>query len=436
MRLPKISLGLLIITAAVFASSWGPDRSTNECRAADIELFQLRWPEFRGPQANGIETENTGPTPTHWSEDENIAWKIPTEGAGWSTPAVWDGLAWFTSASEDGSLMWAEAVQLQDGKRLWRTDLFRNEKVDEKHVMNSFASPSPVTDGQHVWVHFGSYGTACLEAATGKVVWERHDLPCNHWRGPGSSPVLFDGKLIVHLDGFDFQYVVALNAVTGETAWKVDRQIDYGTDNGDFFKAFCTPLVIDVDGEMQLISPTSKATLAYDPRTGEELWRITYGEFSATARPLWDGTNVYINTGFGKATMVAVNPRGSGDLTKTQMRWINETSVGSKSSQLLFDGLIYNVHDMGVATCIEAETGETLWKERLGGMFSASVMMAGGNLYFFDHDGTSHIVKPGREFQKVAENKLDDGCMASPVPLGSHLLIRTRTALYLIGPPL
>lgn len=311
MRLPIFSLRLLSITLAVLAGPAGIDRSTNACHGTEIELAQLRWPEFRGPQGNGIEAENDGTTPTRWSEEENIAWKIPTEGAGWSTPAVWDGLAWFTSASEDGSLMWAEAVQLKDGKRLWRTDLFHNEKVDEKHIMNSFASPSPVTDGKHVWVHFGSYGTACLEAATGKVVWERRDLPCNHWRGPGSSPILFEDKLIVHLDGFDLQYVVALNASTGETTWKIDRQIDYGTDNGDFFKAFCTPLIINVDGETQLISPTSKATLAYDPRSGAELWRITYQEFSATARPLWDGKNVYINTGFGKATMIAVNPRGS-----------------------------------------------------------------------------------------------------------------------------
>lgn len=406
-------------------------RAIGEEKLVAVSVAKNRWPEFRGANQNGIAPE--GAPPVQWAEDQNVVWKISTEGFGWSTPAVWDGVAWFTAASEDGLSMWAEAVDVATGKRLWRANLFANEKVDEKHVMNSFASPSPVTDGKHVWVHFGSYGTACLDAKTGEVIWQRRDLPCNHWRGPGSSPILFEDLLIVHLDGFDYQYVVAMDQLTGETRWKVDREIDYGTDNGDFYKAFCTPLIIDVGGQKQLVSPTSKAALAYEPGTGKEIWRITYDEFSATARPLWDGSQVYINTGFGKATLIAVDPRGSGDLTKSQIRWINDTSVGSKSSQLLYEGLIYNVHDMGVATCIDAASGETVWKERFGGMFSASILLAGGHLYFFDHDGVCHVIKPGREFQKVAENKLDDGCMASPVALGDHLLIRTKTALYLLG---
>lgn len=399
--------------------------------AAD-RFDEMRWPEFRGPDANGIASVDSQP-PLRWSETENVVWRHATEGTGWSTPAVWGGQLWYTAASEDGLQMWVESLDLNTGSLLWKRPLFKNEKVDEKHVMNSYASPSPVTDGQCVWVHFGSYGTACLDAKSGDVLWARRDLPCNHWRGPGSSPILVDDKLIVHLDGFDFQYVVALNKITGETIWKVDRDIDYGTDNGDFYKAFSTPLIIQVDGKRQMISTTSKAVLAYDPTDGSEIWRVRYDEFSATARPLWDGQNVYINTGFGKAQFYAINPRGTGDLTESNVLWVNNVSIGSKSSQLLFDGLIYNAHDAGVATCMDAKTGETLWKERIGGQFSASLLLAGGYLYLFDHDGLCHVIKPGREFERLAENKLEDGCMASPVAIGNHLLVRTRSAVYLIG---
>lgn len=421
-----------ILAVACFAVLLVPIVEMERAGAAS-PLESSRWPQFRGPGADGIAPESAKP-PRSWSEQQHVVWKLPTEGRGWSTPAVWEGRAWLTAASEDGRRMWVLAVDLRTGQPLWRNDLFENEQVDEKHNMNSYASPSPVTDGEHVWVHFGSYGTACLRADTGEVLWQRRDLPCNHWRGPGSSPILVDDMLIVHYDGFDFQYVVAFDRLSGETVWKVDRDIDYGTDNGDYFKAYSTPRLIEVDGQRQLISPTSKAVLAYDPRTGEEIWRVRYDEFSATAMPLWDGQRVYINTGFGKAKLYAIDPRGRGDLTHSHVHWINDTSIGSKSSQLLHDGLIYNVHDSGVATCVDAESGETLWKERLGGKFSASILLAGGHLYLFDHDGLCHVVAPGREFSKVAENKLADGCMASPVPLGEHLLVRTRSALYLLGP--
>jgi outer membrane protein assembly factor BamB len=408
-----------------------------EIAEIDSSLLRARWPEYRGPDASGRVPEAT--PPVRWSEtaetmSENIVWKRPTEGLGWSTPVVWDGTAWFTAATEQGHAMWVVAIDLRSGETLWRTDLFQNEQLDEKHALNSFASPSPVTDGQHVWVHFGSYGTACLDAATGEIIWNRRDLPCDHWRGPGSSPILHGDNLIVHFDGFDFQYIIALDRLSGKTAWKQDRDIDYGTDNGDFFKAFSTPLVIEVAGNKQLISATSKAVLALHPDTGEEIWRVRFEEFSATARPLWDGTTLYINTGFGKAKLYAIDPDGQGDTTNTHVRWINTTSIGSKPSQLVYDGCVYNVHDSGVATCIDAATGETIWKERLGGQFSASIILAGGHLYLCDQDGITFVLEPGREFKQVAQNTLVDGCMASPVALSDYLLLRTRSAIYLIGP--
>jgi outer membrane protein assembly factor BamB len=302
--------------------------------------------------------------------------------------------------------------------------------------MNSYASPSPVTDGHRAWVHFGSYGTACLNLADGELIWQRRDLPCAHHRGPGSSPLLDNqGRLFIHYDGFDVQYLVALSAETGETIWKRDREIEYGTLDGDQMKAYSTPLLITVDGQPQLISSTSKAAIAYNPQDGNEIWRVVYNEFSATAQPLFDGETVYISTGFGKAHLLAIDPTGKGDVTDTHVLWDAPKGIGSKPTPLLHDGLIYNIHDAGVASCLDAETGETLWTERFGGLFSASILGAGDRVYWFDHDGACYVTRTGREFELIAENRLDDGCMATPVPLPDSLLVRTRSALYRIDAP-
>jgi len=390
------------------------------------------WPQFRGPKSNNVASDSAKP-PVTWSESKNIVWKLPTALRGWSSPVLAGDVAVMTEATPDGKEMDAFAVDLRDGKILWREQIFTNESVAEIHIMNSYASPSPVTDGKNVWVSFGSYGTACLDLQTGKQVWARRDFPCEHYRGPGSSPYLdSSGRLFMHFDGFDLQYVVALSASDGKLIWKQDRDIDYGTDNGDQMKAFCTPTMIEVNGRQQLISPTSKATIAYDPINGDELWRVLYDEFSATGQPFYDGKTLYVNTGFGKAHLLAIDPTGTGDITDTHVKWTAPKGIGSKSSQLLHDGLIYNVHDAGVASCLDASSGEEVWSERLGGQFSASPLMAGGHIYLFDHDGAGYVIEPGRKFKLIAKNTLNDGCMASPVPTGDALVVRTRTALYRI----
>lgn len=392
------------------------------------------WPQFRGPHSNNVSTGD-GHLPTVWSEKAGVIWKLPTPLKGWSSPAVWGNRAYLTEAAADGSQMFAFAIDLESGKQVWRQLLFTHEKVSEIHLMNSYASPSPCTDGNRVWVNFGSYGTACLQADDGQLIWKRTDFVCDHYRGPGSSPLLADQRLFIHFDGFDHQYIVALDAITGETIWRKDRDIEYGTDNGDQMKAFCTPLVIEVNGRKQLISPTSKAVLAYQPVDGREIWRVTYDEFSATAQPLFDGTTVYVNTGFGKAKLYAIDPTGTGDVTSTHVKWVNAKGIGSKPSPVLDQGLIFNVHDAGVASCLDATDGTELWNKRLGGQFSASPLIAGGFLYLFDHDGKCYVSRPGREYDLVSENQLDDGCMASPIPVGNRLLVRTRSALYLLGSP-
>lgn len=403
--------------------------------AAEPSSAGGRWPQFRGGVADSHAARDAT-LPTEWSESKNIRWKLPTELRGWSSPAVWGDTAVLTEATPDGKQMFAFAVDIRDGKVLWRKQIFENTEVEAAHSMNGYASPSPVIDSQRAWVHFGSYGTACLNLADGAVIWQRRDLKCLHHRGPGSSPLLDDsGRLFIHFDGFDVQFIVALNADTGETIWRRDRDIEYGTTDGDQMKAYSTPRLIFVGDQPQLISPTSKAVIAYRPDNGEEIWRVRFGEFSATAQPLYDGKLLYISTGFGKSHLIAIDPTGTGDITATHLRWDEARGIGSKATPLLADGLIYNVHDAGVASCLDAATGATVWTHRFGGMFSASVLGAGDHVFWFDHDGVGYVTKKGRQFELVSENKLDDGCMASPVPLSDSLLLRTRSALYRIDGP-
>ena len=396
-----------------------------------VAFAQENWPRFRGPDANG-HASSTG-LPTTWSETKNIKWKTPIHDSGWSSPVVWGDQIWITTATKDGKVDYAICVDKKSGQIVHDLKLWENPNPSPLgNAMNGYASCTPVIEEGRVYVHFGSYGTACLDTATGKILWQRRDLPCEHFRGPGSSPILFENLLIFHMDGFDHQYIVALDKATGDTVWKTERDVDYGTDNGDIMKAYSTPLVIEAAGKLQLISPTAKSAFSYDPRTGKELWRVRYNSHSVAATPLWHDGLVFINTGFGTADLLAIRPDGEGDVTASHVVWTSRKSIGSKPGQVIVDDFVLNVHDKGVATCLDAKTGEELWNKRLGGEFSAALLAGDGKVYFCDHDGTTTVVKPDRQYVELAKNKLDDGCMASPAVTGKALILRTRSALYRI----
>ncbi len=264
-----LSQSILACVCATGVASLSSDSQATEPTANDSvknELSKNAWHEFRGDAHDG--TALGSHPPLEWGEDKNMAWKTPIHGRGWSSPVVTDNEVWMTSATEDGKKMYAICVALDSGKVIHDLLIFENEAVQpDHHVTNSYASPTPVIEGENVWVHFGAYGTACLDRKSGKVVWQRRDLPCNHYRGPGSSPIIYRDLLIFHMDGYDHQYVAALNKKTGETVWQKKRDIEYGTDNGDYYKAYSTPLVIRVNGVDQMVSSTSKATVVLNPLT-------------------------------------------------------------------------------------------------------------------------------------------------------------------------
>ena len=390
------------------------------------------WVQFRGNHANGLALDET--IPTQWSESENVLWKVPVHGRGWSSPVVIDRQVWLTTATEDGLKMSVVALDLDSGKVLHDQIIFENKEVQpDYHVTNSYASPTPVVSEDYVYVHFGAYGTACLKRSDASVIWQRRDLPCNHYRGPGSSPLLYKNLLILHFDGFDYQYAIALDRRTGETIWKTDRNVEYGTDNGDFYKAFSTPIVIRVGDQDQLISPASMAVLALDPATGQEIWRVRYKEHSTTVRPLFDGKRLYMSTGFSKAKMLCVRADGHGDVTDTHVVWEQRRGIGSKPSPVLVDGRLFDVTDDGILSRLDLDTGKTVWKTRLGGKFSSSLCATHDHLLAFDHDGKGYVFTVADKPELVSENELESGCNASPAIVDGTLLVRTTTHLYRIG---
>ncbi len=394
------------------------------------------WPQFRGPDGQG-HTDSSG-LPLHWSERQNIKWKTPIHGRAWSCPVVLGNQVWLTSATEDGKQLFALCVDRSTGQMIRDLKLFDVEHPQYAHPFNSYASPTPAIEPGRVYVTFGAPGTACLDTETGKVLWERRDFVCNHFRGAGSSPVIFGNLLLMHFDGSDYQFVVALDKNTGQTVWKTDRSVDFQDlqngkpqADGDFRKAFSTPLIADFGDGPIMLSLGSKAFYAYEPLTGKEIWRTEEpGCHSGTGRPVVGPGMIFITTGFSKGQLWAIRPGGHGVVTDTHVAWKVRRSVPCKPSVLLVNDLVYMVDDGGIATCVEAKTGKEIWHERIGGEYSASPIAAGDRLYFFSEQGKTTILHAGRDFKVLAENQLGDGFMASPAVAGKALFLRSRTQLY------
>jgi len=389
------------------------------------------WPEFRGVTGDGVSQEHN--LPVEWNESRGVAWKTAIPGKAWSSPVIWDDLVWLSNATEDGTRLSAMAVARDNGRIVHDITLFEITAPQFCHPFNSYASCTPVIERNRLYLHYGSAGTACLDTESGKILWTRQDLPCDHFRGPGSSPIIHGDLLIVALDGFDLQYVVALDKETGKTMWRKDRNIDYGTTDGDAKKAYPTATVIRSQGREQVIIPSAGATIAYDPTSGEELWRVRHGGMNASARPLFAHGLVYINTAAGGMKFLAVRPDGTGDVTSTQIAWKSSQGTGSRSSQLLLGEKLFLIGDAGTASVLDAVSGKALWQKRLSGEFSASPILADGRIYASNQGGDTFVLSAADPSTVLATNTLDDGCMASPAVFDAAIYLRTKTHLYRLG---
>jgi outer membrane protein assembly factor BamB len=401
------------------------------------EAQTAHWPQFRGPDGNGLAA---GAPPVTWSESSHVKWKTAVHGRAWSSPIVLDGQVWVSTATVDGKELSAVALDLQSGKIVHDLKLFHVEHPQFAHKFNSYASPTPVIEPGRVYVTFGSPGTAAVDTRSGKVIWERRDLECNHFRGAGSSPIIFENLLLMHYDGSDRQYVVGLDKRTGKTIWRTERSIDFkdlGADGkpeaeGDYRKAFATPQIVTSAGRPVMISIGSKATYGYDPRTGKELWRLEErGAHSGSTRPLAGHGLVFYPTGFPTGQLLAIRLGEKPD-APPEIVWRVTRAVSNKPSVLLVDDLLFMINDVGILSCVEAKTGATVWTSRVPGTYSASPVSAAGRVYLFNEDGKATVFEAAREFKLLGDNMLDDGFMASPAVVGNALIVRTRTHVYRI----
>jgi len=404
-----------------------------------ISMAADNWPQFRGPDGTGH--SDARDLPLNWSETQNIVWKTPIHDRGWSSPVVFGKQVWLTSASKDGRQLFAICLDKDTGKVIRDIKLFDVAQPQYAHPFNTYASPTPVIEQGRVYITFGSPGTAAIDTKTFKVIWERRDFECNHFRGSGSSPIIFRDMLLMHFDGSDHQFVVALNKNTGKTIWRTERSIDFQdldkngkpAAEGDLRKAFSTPHVTQINGRWEMISLGAKAAYSYDPFTGKELWRVEErGQHSASTRPVLGHGMIFYPTGFSNGQLYAVRTGGSGLITDSHLAWRVKRGASNKPSILLIDDLIYMIGDTGIATCVEAKTGEIVWQQRIGGEYSASPVYADGKIWMFSEEGKTTVIKPGRTFEKLAENNLDDGFLASPAIAGKAFYLRTRTHLYRI----
>ncbi len=414
--------------------------------AGALETARADWPGFRGPWGDGHATGPGDTTvlglPLNWSETENVKWKTETPYRGWSTPVVLGGQVWLTAATTDGHDFFALCVDSQTGQVRFNQELFHCERPEPLgNGVNSYATPSPAIEPGRVYVHFGSYGTACLDTSDFKVLWKRQDLRCRHYRGPASSLVLFENLLILTMDGVDVQYLAALDTKSGRTVWKTDRSVAWNDENvpgqmardGDLRKAHSTPLIVRSAGRLQMLSAGAKAAYAYDPPTGRELWRVRYDAWSAAPVPVYDHGLAFIVSGFGgKTELLAIRTDGQGDVTDTHVAWRTDSMVTKTASPVLAEGLLYMVNDEGLLTCLETASGKQVWRARIPGNYAASPIYADGRLHFFNQQGRTTVLKPGRTFEPLATNTLASGFMASPAVAQNSLFLRTKTHLYRI----
>jgi outer membrane protein assembly factor BamB len=380
------------------------------------------WPQFRGPNGQGHSAEQG--LPFEWSESRGVAWKVPVPGRGWSSPVVAGGRIWLTSAIAEGRdvSLRAIAYEAATGKETVNVEVFRLRRAELLNQKNSHASPTPVVEGDRVFVHFGADGTAALTTA-GAIVWKRRE-PYVSQHGNGGSPVLYGDLLIVNCDGADAAFVVAMDKASGRVRWKTWRREPWS-------QAYSTPLVVRVGDRDQLVSVGAHHAAAYDPATGRELWHVSYGDgFSNVPRPVAGLGLVYITTGFQQPSLLAVRPDGKGSVTRTHVAWTLARGVPHTPSPLLVGEHLYLVNDGGIASCVDARTGGIVWQQRLEGGYSASPIYADGRIYFQSESGVTTVIRPGPRYEPLASNVLEGATLASIAAADGSLFIRSATHLY------
>ena len=413
-------------------------------------LHAENWQQWRGPDGQGH--ASSVQAPITFGEKQNLAWKRELPGRGYSSPVIWGDQIWVTTAIEKPAspeeaerrlkantgdqpvtvlssvLLRAICVDKASGEIQQDIELLEVRDPQWVHQLNSYASPTPVIEDGRLYCHFGAFGTVCVDTTSGSPLWRNQENLIQHENGPGSSPVLWKDLLLFHCDGSDQQYVTALDKTTGKAVWKTTRSGEMHA-NPQQKKAYGTPLVADLNGTPTAISTGADWLYGYDPATGKELWKVAYGQlgFSMSPRPVVGNGMIYFSTSFSPPTIFALKYEG---LKTPAVAWSSKKNAPSIPSPLLVGKELYFVNDGGILSCLDALTGDEVYRERLGGKFTSSLTHAGGHIYACSREGVVTVVKAGREFGVVATNNLDGGIYSSPAIVDEALFLRTDKALY------
>jgi outer membrane protein assembly factor BamB len=393
------------------------------------------WPGFRG-DGSGIAANAT--PPLRWTATENVAWKAAVPGDGWSSPVVVGNRVFVTTATDGGKSCRLLAFAADTGKPLWDKEVVRQE-VKRMERRNSPATPTPVSDGERVYVAFNDGTVAAVKADGRDVAWANRDFPYYSQHGLGASPVLYKNLVVMAYDGssegpdksvgwqkpWDKALLVAFDKATGEVKWKAGR--------GKSRIAHATPLVVNHDGKDVLVSPAGDVIQGFDPLSGGLLWTVqTRGEGLVPSASAADGL-AFCTTGFETPTLKAVKLGGTGDVTSSHVAWEDTKHVSMMPSMVAGGGRLFVVTDKGIAACLDSKTGAVKWEERLGGNFSASPVLASGRLYAISDSGETFVLKAGDEYELLARNPLGEPAQASPAVSGGRLFVRTKAHLWCVA---
>lgn len=395
------------------------------------------WPGWRGPRGDGTSQEQDVPTRWDGETGANITWKTALPGWGHSSPIVWDDRIFLTASVDQTKARQLLCVDRQHGRIVWQQDVLR-APLEKRHTLNSYASGTPATDGARVYVTFLEPDTESRTQVTpGNLVVAAYDLDGRpQWTvRPGrfasvhgfcSSPVLFEDLVIVNGDHDGDAYIVALERQTGAVRWKIDRE--------NRTRSYVTPLIRDIGGRTQMVLSGSVSVVSLDPRTGTRHWIIDGPTEQFVASLVYDGQFLYMTAGFPEYHILAIRPDGHGNVTDTHIVWRTTKGCAYVPSPIVAGPYFLVAADTGIASCFAARSGQRLWMERLGKHYSASLVSAGGLVYFLADDGLMKVVRPGPALDVVAENPLGENCYASPAISRGQLFLRSEKHLYCIGP--
>jgi len=436
---PEILLRLTTLHLSRVSMNYLASKFLQSCLLLLLFVGAIRaedWPGFRGPTGQGVSSETD--LPLTWSATENVAWKTAIPGEGWSSPIVSGDRVFVTATTEEGKSCHVICVDRKSGKLLWNTRVFEQE-VRKKRNENSDATPTPTTDGTHVYAVFSSGRIAAVDFS-GKLAWTNHDVQFYGHHGLAASPILVGDLVVMPYDGssdgennkigwkipWEEAVLLAVDKATGETRWRGKR--------GPSRLGHVTPNILRRDGTVQIVSGSGDTVQGFDPADGRRIWSIySKGEGVTPSIVIGDGL-IFSCSGFEAPTIRVIRTGGEGEITKSHIAWEQTKGVPSLASMLYIKPYIYSVTDQGVATCFEAATGDVVWQERIGGKHSPSPIYADGKIYFLtEGEGETTVIQTGPKFKVLARNKINEKCKGSMAASQGNLFIRSEGYLFCIG---